>query len=86
MFESLSNRLSSTIQKLRGRARLTEENIREAMRDVRIAHGRGHGVFRGWRGAASPDFMATNTFEDLGGCAQTMPSLVPGCGARQACR
>jgi len=37
MFESLSNRLSSTIQKLRGRARLTEENIREAMRDVRIA-------------------------------------------------
>ncbi len=37
MFESLSNRLSSTMQKLRGRARLTEENIREAMRDVRIA-------------------------------------------------
>lgn len=56
------------------------------VRDVRIAHGRGHGVFRGWRGAASPDFMATNTFEDLGGCAQTMPSLVPGCGARQSCR
>ena len=25
------------MQKLRGRARLTEENIREAMRDVRIA-------------------------------------------------
>ena len=37
MFDSLSTRLSSTIQKLRGRARLTEENIREAMRDVRIA-------------------------------------------------
>ena len=37
MFESLSSRLSATMQKLRGRARLTEENIREAMRDVRIA-------------------------------------------------
>lgn len=37
MFESLSSRLSSTIQRLRGRARLTEENIREAMREVRIA-------------------------------------------------
>ena len=37
MFESLSSRLSSTIQRLRGRARLTEENIREATREVRIA-------------------------------------------------
>ncbi len=37
MFESLSQRLSTTIEKLRGRARLTEENIRDAMRDVRIA-------------------------------------------------
>jgi len=37
MFESLSSRLSTTIQRLRGRARLTEENIREATRDVRVA-------------------------------------------------
>lgn len=37
MFESLSSRLSNTIQRLRGRARLTEENIREATREVRIA-------------------------------------------------
>ena len=37
MFESLSTRLSATVQKLRGRARLTEENIREAMREVRVA-------------------------------------------------
>jgi signal recognition particle subunit SRP54 len=37
MFESLSQRLSTTIEKLRGRARLTEENIRDALRDVRIA-------------------------------------------------
>ncbi len=37
MFESLSQRLSSTIERLRGRARLTEANIREALREVRIA-------------------------------------------------
>jgi signal recognition particle subunit SRP54 len=37
MFESLSQRLSTTVQRLRGRGRLTEENIREALRDVRVA-------------------------------------------------
>ncbi|MGA9333646.1 MAG: signal recognition particle protein [Rudaea sp.] len=37
MLESLSQRLSSTIDRLRGRARLTEANIREALREVRIA-------------------------------------------------
>ncbi|MDR2872846.1 MAG: signal recognition particle protein [Xanthomonadaceae bacterium] len=37
MFESLTQRLSSTIERLRGRGRLTEENIREATREVRIA-------------------------------------------------
>jgi signal recognition particle subunit SRP54 len=37
MFESLSQRLSTTIERLRGRARLTEANIRESLREVRIA-------------------------------------------------
>ncbi len=37
MFESLTQRLSGTLQKLRGRGRLTEENIREATREVRVA-------------------------------------------------
>ncbi|QNH17689.1 signal recognition particle protein [Xanthomonas sp. SS] len=37
MFESLTQRLSGTMQRLRGRGRLTEENIREATREVRIA-------------------------------------------------
>jgi signal recognition particle subunit SRP54 len=37
MFESLSQRLSTTVNRLRGRGRLTEENIREALREVRIA-------------------------------------------------
>src|SRR5690606_18973533 len=37
MFDSLTQRLSGTIDRLRGRGRLTEENIREATREVRIA-------------------------------------------------
>ena len=37
MFESLTQRLSGTIDRLRGRGRLTEENIRESLREVRIA-------------------------------------------------
>ncbi len=37
MFESLTQRLSGTIERLRGRGRLTEENIRETLREVRIA-------------------------------------------------
>ena len=37
MFESLSERLTSTVRKLRGQARLTEENIQETLREVRMA-------------------------------------------------
>ncbi len=37
MFESLSERLSTTVTRLRGRGRLTEDNISEALREVRIA-------------------------------------------------
>jgi len=37
MFESLSQRLSSTVERLRGRGRLTEANIRESLREVRVA-------------------------------------------------
>ena len=37
MFENLSDRLSSTIKKLKGQARLTDENIKDAMREVRMA-------------------------------------------------
>jgi signal recognition particle subunit SRP54 len=37
MFESLSERLNSTLRNLMGRGRLTEDNIRDAMRDVRTA-------------------------------------------------
>ena len=37
MFDSLSTRLASTVQKLRGQARLSEENIQETLREVRMA-------------------------------------------------
>jgi signal recognition particle subunit SRP54 len=37
MFDSLSQRLSGTVNRLRGRGRLTEESIRESLREVRIA-------------------------------------------------
>jgi len=37
MFENLSARLTRTIEKLRGRGRITEDNITEALREVRVA-------------------------------------------------
>ncbi len=37
MFESLSDRLTSTFRSLSGRAQLSEENIRDGLRDVRLA-------------------------------------------------
>ena len=37
MFESLSSRLNETIKKIKGQARLTEENIQDTLRDVRMA-------------------------------------------------
>ena len=37
MFENLTDRLSNTVRKLSGKGRLTEDSIREALREVRIA-------------------------------------------------
>ncbi len=37
MFDQLSKRLTGSLDRLRGRGRLTEDNIREAMREVRVA-------------------------------------------------
>ena len=37
MFEALSERLGRTLNTLRGRGRLTEDNIRESLREVRMA-------------------------------------------------
>lgn len=37
MFDNLSARLAKTLQNLRGQARLTDDNIKEALREVRMA-------------------------------------------------
>ena len=37
MFDNLTDRLTSTLQSLRGQGRITEDNIKEALRDVRMA-------------------------------------------------
>ena len=37
MFDNLTERLSKTIKTLRGQGRLTEANIKDALRDVRMA-------------------------------------------------
>src|SRR3977135_1935602 len=37
MFDNLTSRLSRTIENLRGRGRITDDNIGEAMREARVA-------------------------------------------------
>ena len=37
MFENLTDRLSRTLKNLRGQGRLTEDNIRDSLREVRMA-------------------------------------------------
>jgi len=37
MFDSLSDRLGSTLQKLRGQGRITEANVKDTLREVRMA-------------------------------------------------
>ena len=37
MFQNLTQRLSTAIERLRGKARLNEEHVREGLREVRIA-------------------------------------------------
>ena len=37
MFENLTDRLSGVIKTLKGEARLTEDNIQKALREVRLA-------------------------------------------------
>ena len=37
MFDGLSDRLAKTAQRLRGQGRLTEANIQDALREVRMA-------------------------------------------------
>ena len=37
MFDALTNRLNGVFRGLRGRGRITEDNVREVMREIRTA-------------------------------------------------
>ncbi len=71
LFESLSERLSATFKKLRGKGKLTEADIKEAMREVRLVLlGADVNI------KVVKAFVATVTERAIG--AQVLESLTPG--------
>lgn len=71
MFDSLSDRLHGVFKQLRGHGRLTEENIQEAMREVRMALLEADVNFR-----VAKDFVASVTEKAVG--LEVVGSLAPG--------
>jgi len=71
MFENLSDRLNSVFKKLRGHGTLTEENIQEAMREVRMALLEADVNFK-----VVKEFIATVQEQALG--QEVLSSLSPG--------
>jgi len=71
MFESLSDRLESVFKKLRGHGRLSEENIQEALREVRMALLEADVNFR-----VVKDFIASVAEKAVG--QEVVGSLAPG--------
>jgi len=61
MFENLTDRLEGVFKKLRGHGKLTEDNIREAMREVRVALLEADVNFK-----VAKDFVATVTEKAIG--------------------
>ena len=61
MFENLTDRLEGVFKKLRGHGKLTEDNIREAMREVRVALLEADVNFN-----VAKDFVATVTEKAIG--------------------
>ncbi|MBQ3880848.1 MAG: signal recognition particle receptor subunit alpha, partial [Oscillospiraceae bacterium] len=70
-FESLSERLSNAFKKLRGRGRLTEKDINEAMREVRMALLEADVNYR-----VARDFIKTVSARAVG--TDVLESLTPG--------
>ena len=69
-FEGLTEKLNATFKKLRGKGRLTENDVREAMREVRLAlleADVGYKVVK--------DFVATVTERAVG--SDVLDSLTP---------
>jgi len=42
MLDNLTNRFSKVLKNIRGQSTLTEDNIKEALREVRLAAGAGY--------------------------------------------
>lgn len=71
MFENLSNRLEGVFKKLRGHGTLTEENIKESMREIRMALLEADVNFK-----VAKDFVAAITEKAVG--REVTKSLSPG--------
>ncbi len=71
MFETLSDRLHNVFKQLRGHGKLTEENIQEAMREVRMALLEADVNFR-----VVKEFIAAVTAKAVG--REVLTSLAPG--------
>lgn len=69
-FESLSDKLSSVFKKLRGKGKLTEQDIKEAMREVRMALLEADVNYK-----VAKDFIADVTQRAMG--QEVMESLTP---------
>mgnify|MGYP003488719508 FL=1 len=69
-FESLAEKLSAAFKKLRGKGKLTEQDIKEAMREVRIALLEADVNYK-----VAKDFIADVTTRSMG--AEVMDSLTP---------
>jgi signal recognition particle subunit SRP54 len=69
-FEGLSEKLSATFKRLRGKGRLTENDVREAMREVRLALLEADVSYK-----VVKDFVATVTERSVG--ADVLDSLTP---------
>ena len=71
MFETLTDRLEGVFKKLRGHGKLTEDNIRDAMREVRVALLEADVNFK-----VAKDFVAIVTEKAIG--REVSKSLSPG--------
>ena len=70
-FEGLSDKLEAAFKKLRGKGKLTETDVRNAMREVRLALLEADVNYK-----VARDFTAKVTERAIG--AQVMESLTPG--------
>jgi hypothetical protein len=76
MFDNLSERLSRVVKQLRGEARLTDANIQDALREVRLALLEATATHKGIPEQGIPDqkmhlslrFDAVRTSTAFGGC------------------